>query len=73
MGDIFRNIYRGWVTLLETIGLAGLAHSWFGLFFTLVIIAFAVAGAFRAIRRGIAGVQRLKEKPRHDARGRDTD
>jgi hypothetical protein len=68
MGNIFGTIGQGWASLLEAIGLAGLAHSWFGVFLTVVIIAFAVAGAFRAILRGIAGVRgrqiRATEQPR---------
>jgi hypothetical protein len=63
MGNIFANIYQEWVTLLETIGLAGVARSWSGLFFTLAIVAFAVAGAFRAIMRGVAGVRERQVPP----------
>ena len=46
MDNFLAAIAQGWARLIEAIGLADVAHSWFVVFFTLVIAAFAVAGAF---------------------------
>jgi len=57
MDNFLATIAQGWARLIEAIGLADLAHSWFVVFFTLVIAAFAVAGAFGAIALGVAGAR----------------